>query len=421
MLFSVRLIYWLKILSKFVSLQLLIQVIGFTSGILIIRFLNKQEYAYYTIASTMQSAMNVLADSGLSSGVLALGGEVWQDRDRFSQLIRTAIGLKRYFAIIASLIISPILIWMLLNNGMALISAIAMAVVVLVGLNFQVATSLLSVVLRLHLQIDELQKTDLSVALLRLLLLGAISLIFLNANTAIFIGSLSFGLQFLFLRHLSGKYINTEAPINKLDRSRINKIVMVQIPNSIFYCIQGQITVLLISFFGHTNSVAEVGALSRLAMFFLIASSMMNSIVIPRFSRCQSPSRLRQLYVLIFGIYGIFYVVFLSTAVFFPNQLLWILGGQYINLQKELFLIIASATTQNFATILWNINRGKAWIDDSWLYIPLTIITQLLLLQWLDISDTRGAIVFGLISTIPTLLLAFYVAVKNLYIISSKP
>ena len=58
---------------------------------------------------------------------------------------------------------------------------------------------------------------------------------------------------------------------NPQDRQEILRLTKHLAANAVFYCFQGQITVFLISFFGHhVSSVAEVGALGRLAMIFAV-------------------------------------------------------------------------------------------------------------------------------------------------------
>jgi len=60
-----------------------------------------------------------------------------------------------------------------------------------------------------------------------------------------------------------------------------------QAPHSIYYCLQGQITVWLISIFGNADSVADVGALSRLAVVFSVLGALSSEIVFPAFARIQ--------------------------------------------------------------------------------------------------------------------------------------
>ena len=105
------------VVGKFAIVQAVVQVIGFLSGILLVRSLDQREYAYFTIANTMQGTINVLADIGISVGLVSIGGRVWQDRHRFGQLINTALGLRKKLGAIAIVIVTPILFAMLFRNG----------------------------------------------------------------------------------------------------------------------------------------------------------------------------------------------------------------------------------------------------------------------------------------------------------------
>src|SRR5262245_36353290 len=96
-LLSPRLKIWTGLLTRFLSLEALVQTVGFAAGVLLVRVLPKAEYAYFTIANTMQQTMNLLADNGISSGLTAIGGRVWNDRSRFGQLLSTAMRLRRVF------------------------------------------------------------------------------------------------------------------------------------------------------------------------------------------------------------------------------------------------------------------------------------------------------------------------------------
>jgi len=405
---SPHLIHRAKILSKFVSVQLVVQALGLGSGILLVRTFSKEEYAYFTLANSMQSAMNLLADSGVGSALLALGGKVWQDRQRFGQLINTALRVRLYLSIISVAVVTPILIWMLVSNGASIIYAIALAIVVIIGFNFQLNAGVLLVVPKLNLQIERMQNLDLISAVSRLIFLLIAYFTFLNAAVAVAIASLSFGLRNVLLRCWIVRSINLQASYNKQDEREILKVVKYQAPNTIFYCFQGQITVWLISLFGNVQSIAEVGALSRLGIIFSLMTSIMDSIILPRFSRCQSVNVLGKRYFQILGSYGLFAGMLVGVTFCFPKQFLWILGNQYSYLESEFTLIIISILIQSFASVLWSINTAKAWVHYSYLFIPTIIIAQIFLLLFLDISNTKGVIIFSFLSIIPTLFLNFY-------------
>src|SRR5712691_7780136 len=106
-----------KIVGNFAIVQAVVQIIGFLAGILLVRRLEQREYAYFTIANTMQGTINLLADIGISVGLVSIGGRVWHDRHRFGELVSTALRLRRRLGAVAILIITPVLYFMLVKNG----------------------------------------------------------------------------------------------------------------------------------------------------------------------------------------------------------------------------------------------------------------------------------------------------------------
>src|SRR5438552_14312462 len=108
-----RLIRSGRVVGSFVTVQVIVQMIGFLSGILLIRMLEQREYAFFTIANTMQGTLNLLADIGVSVGLVSIGGRVWQDRPCLSQLVSTALHLRRRLAFLAVIVVTPLLYFML--------------------------------------------------------------------------------------------------------------------------------------------------------------------------------------------------------------------------------------------------------------------------------------------------------------------
>jgi hypothetical protein len=58
----------------FASAQLVVQVLGFASGIALVQFMEPTQYGHYTLAVSMVGLASVLLDLGLSTAVLAQGG-----------------------------------------------------------------------------------------------------------------------------------------------------------------------------------------------------------------------------------------------------------------------------------------------------------------------------------------------------------
>src|SRR5260370_23739899 len=104
-------------ISNYALVQAAVQIIAFSSGILLVRWLPQREYAYFTIANAMQATLMLLADIGISTGLISIGGRVWQDRHRFGELINTGLAIRRRLSLAAVIIVAPILYSILAKNG----------------------------------------------------------------------------------------------------------------------------------------------------------------------------------------------------------------------------------------------------------------------------------------------------------------
>ena len=401
-----RLIRGGRVVGSFVAVQVIVQLVGFLSGILLIRILEQREYAFFTIANTMQGTLNLLADVGISVGLVSIGGRVWQERPRFSQLISTALHLRRRLAFVAAIAITPLLYFMLAKNGASLNYTALLTILVLIGLAIQLDVGVLGVIPRLCADIGVIQRIDLIGAIVRLTILVLLAFIFLNAGIAVTASTVVIFLQYLLLRRYSAGVIDFGAPQNAEDRTAMLGLIRSQAANAVFYCFQGQITIFLISFFARqSSSVAEVGALGRLAMIFVVLANLLANIFVPAFARCQERRQLRSLYFEIAGGVSLFCIVVIAAAATFPDQFLFVLGNKYAHLHRELLLMVGSAVLATLTGTFWSLNAAKAWVAGSWLYIPLTLLTQIALIPFTDFSNVRSVLMFNLLSSVPNLLL----------------
>ena len=316
-----RALHRARVVGSFAVVQAVVQVIGFLSGILLIRHLDQREYAYFTIANTMQGTLNVLADIGISIGLVSIGGRVWQDRHRFGQLVNTALGLRRKLGAVAIVLVTPIVYFMLAKNGASVGYTAILIAVLLFGLVVQLSIGVLSVVPRLRSDVGRIQTIDLTGALARFLALAGLMYLFLNGAVALAVGSATLLLQYWMLRRYVAGVVDLNAAENEEDRAAMRGFIRSQAANAVFFCLQGQITVFLISFFGkQVSSIAEVGALGRLAMIFAVLSHLLANVFAPAFARCQTRRKMRWQYLAIVGAVGCFSLVIVGAAAWFPGN-----------------------------------------------------------------------------------------------------
>jgi O-antigen/teichoic acid export membrane protein len=393
-------------IGNYALVQAAVQIIAFSSGILLVRWLPQREYAYFTIANSMQATLMLLADIGVSVGLVSIGGRVWQDRHRFGELVKTGLAVRKKLAAAAAIIVAPILYAMLVRNGASSVYTLSLIAFVLVGFSIQISVDIFSVVPRLRSDIGRIQKIDFTCAIVRLLLIAGLVYLFATAGLAVAIASASFFLQYFLLRSYAAKVVDLNASENAEDRHEIVRLIKSLSANTLFYCFQGQITVFLISFFARrAASVAEVGALGRLAMIFTVLTNLLINIFVPAFARCQDKRKLRYLYAAIVGGVILFSAGVLGGAAVFPDQFLFVLGSHYTHLHRELLLMISVAVISALSGTLWLLNASKAWVSGAWLYIPLTLVTQIALIPFTDFSSVAGVLIFNLISAAPSLLL----------------
>ncbi len=409
-----RALHRARIVGSFAFVQALVQIIGFGSGILLVRCMSQRDYAYFTIANTMQGTINLLADIGISVGLVSIGGRVWQDRHRFGQLVNTALGLRRKLGAVAMIVVTPIMFYLLVKNRAPMSYAAFLTAAVLAGISIQLSLGVLSVVPRLRSDVRRIQIIDFTGAAVRFLLLCALLFIFLDALVAVAVATAVLLLQFAMLRSYVSGVVDLTAGQNPEDRQEMLRLIKHLAANAVFYCLQGQITVFLISFFAQrANSVAEVGALGRLGMIFAVLTNLLTNIFAPAFARCQDARKLRWLYAAIVGGVAAFSLCIVAAAAFFPREFLFVLGNKYSHLHRELLLMVGGSVLAALAGTLWALNASKAWIAGSWLYIPLTLAAQIALIPVTDFTSVSSVLAFNLLSLVPSLFLNVWLSYRG--------
>jgi O-antigen/teichoic acid export membrane protein len=410
-----RVLGWLRLFAGYSFVQALAQGLGFLAGIIIVRHLSKEDYACFLIVNTIGPVLNLLSDSGINSSIAAIGGKFWQDDSRMGSLVRTAILLRRKLVALAVCVVTPILVWMLFRNQ-AGISMIGWLVpLTLLGIFAQINIGLLNAVLILRQQVGRMQTLAFAAVAPRLALIALLAACgLLNAPVTVAIGTLGLFIQYLLLESWIRPQVQWTAPPNPEYRRDILAIVKRQAPLTIYFCLQGQLGILLISIFGNVHRVAEVGALGRIGMIFTILSSTTSVLVVPRFARTQDPTRLRFLYPLMVAGFVGAVTVGVGLAWLAPGPLLWLLGAKYAQLESLVWLTMLAAGTAGLSGFLYLLNANKGWIPPAAAVIPAEIATQVLLCFCFDLSSVEGVLWIAALSPLTPGLINLAVGMRKL-------
>ncbi len=379
------------------SAQTVVQGLGFLCGILVVRLLPVEQYAFYTLANTMLGAMTILADGGISSGVLARGGQVWRDRERLGAVMATGLQLRRRFAVWSALVCLPLLGWLLWDKGAGWLTTSMVCLSVIPAFYAALSDTIYQVAPKLHQAVMPLQRNQMEVGAGRLLASGALLFVFPWAFVAILAAGIPRLIGNIRLRRISVVYADPGQRPDPQERTQMLKLVRRILPGSIFYCISGQITVWLISVFGTTAAVAQVGALGRFSLLLTLGSSVLSALVFPAFAKLPArrgvlAGRLSLIMAAVLGAMA----ASLALVYFASDPLLWILGESYRGLDHALVLSMGGACISTLSGIFFGLGAAREWPSHPALLIGLNVAFIVSGALLFDVSTLAGVLWFNI-------------------------
>jgi len=237
----------------------------------------------------------------------------------------------------------------------------------------------------------------------------------MSALLALLAGVAGNWFQMVFAASWVRENADSKALPNPLDQLELIHLSHKWIPNVIFACFQGQITLLILTLRGTPTGIADITALSRIAVLFAVFSSTFSSVLAPRFARCQEPAQYPRLYLLLIGGTAAVLMPITVLAWFLPGPFLWLLGDKYANLGHACGLVVATGCVSQLVSVMWSLNSSKAWIRvKSFFFIPAILGTQLLATFWLNLAQFEGVVKFNLLTTAAPLPLYILDAVRGM-------
>ena len=411
-----RLLEIAHVTSKAAPLQAIILGLGFCSGLLIIHILPPEDYALYIIAYSFLTTIIVITDSGIGSAVLAEGGKVWEDSTRLGRVITTGLELRKRFSLVAIAISLPTMALFLAHHGASWKQITLIELAILPLIYIQLSTDLLGVAPSLHQRISELQNIEFKATFLRFALV-LISLFTLPyVAVVIFVTGIATCYKLWNLRRISNSICDLSQPTDKVVKRNLYKVTKRMMPNAIYTCLSGTLSIWLISIFGNTESVAEVGAIERIARLLLVVMALFYLIIEPRFARLteSNPSLLRTRFLQIHFASWLVGAAIAFSIYLFPEPLVYLLGSHYENLTYEIQLrglvmglVFVANTTSSLAS-------ARAWIVPPVPLITGQIISQVIAILVFDCSTTAGVILIPIFPISVIIIMRTYYSLRSI-------
>ncbi|HCN78227.1 MAG TPA: hypothetical protein DIT13_13655 [Verrucomicrobiales bacterium] len=394
---------WASLSSQVAGMQMLVQGVSAVTGLLLIRAMEKDAYAWFTLAASMLATLHLLADGGTSTALTSIGGRVYQNAAEFSRLMADGRRMALRLALIGIVLSAPFFWHLYTRLGAPPVTTAALLGLAIVGMAPAIIATILGVSLRLHSRARQAQGAELFGACVRLLLCGGLLWVGWADARAMFAGTIFASLcQAWMLRKNTREY--TAPPrASTGHQSEITSFVRALYGNHIFFCLQGQIATWLIGWLAGVEQVADLGALSRLAVLFAAFGAPFTHLVAPSMARIQDTHILRRRFALAIGTAFAGTAVLLAAAAWKPGWFLWLLGEKYANLGPELTLALASQGVGMIAGICWGLMVVRGWVSHAWLNILLSCLGYVLGAAFMPLDTVAGVLKMNLLASMPLL------------------
>lgn len=375
-------------LAGTVAAQAGTQLLMFASGIVVVRTLSIEQYAYYTLANAALGIAAALSDSGMTTALIAQCGRVWQQPDRLGAVMAAGLALRRKVTLACIALLIPILVWFALRGSNSLAQALLLCIAVVPVFYATANVAVLEIPLRLHQRLKTLQLMQLISGAARLAFVALTCFIYPAAWLAVLSSLVPLWLLNRNLHERSSSLANFDVGYDAEARRKITAQVLRSLPGTIYYVFAGQLAVLLMTFFGTTEGVAQVGALGRIAIVVGFMQMIFHLIATPRYARIPETEtkKLLRLYLLLLGGVAAACVLAVLFAHFASGAVLFILGGKYGSLTSEVVVAVGAGAMSVLASAASAMAAVRGVVVSPLVSIPPSIAVQALLISLLPLD-----------------------------------
>lgn len=394
--------------------QVGVQGIGAVTGLMLVRWMPKDEYAWLTICGSLLATIGLLADGGIGTAITSMSGRVSGDKKALAEVADACLSVRNRLALLSLVLTLPPFFILFTRTEMSFGMAALVVGSAAVMLWPVTSSKFLPVTLRIAGELKSTQIMELSGVLLRCGLTAIVLVAGWRQVYPAFLATVaSIGLH-AWLASRGVTHVVGVASASEIQKAAVWGFVRALYANHIFFCVQGQIATWIVSFTSGVTEIADIGALARLTIFFSIFGSVFHYLVLPNVASTQCSRLLRTKFIVsISGTLGAVLLV-IAAAWLFPRPFLWILGGSYSHLTAELPLAFAAQGLGVMNSVIWTFMQVRGWVRLSWLNIPLTLGGYVLGVLVADLTTVSGVLLMSGVSLLPPLLWALCYAWGNL-------
>jgi O-antigen/teichoic acid export membrane protein len=419
---------WIGILSAYFTAQSLTQLAGLAAGLLLVRFMPVQQFALYTLATSVVSFFAFASDLGSTSSLLYFYQRAAKTGEDFQPYLAAVLSLRRLAFLLGAAAVLLAFPRSAAAKGFGLGDVAAVTAALLLCVWFQIASSVRVLAARLNGQYGRAYRAEVAGGSVRL----AVALAMVAASLLrAWLGMLGSAVASAVTAALAGltptaphpaapaaTAAGAAAPTTATAavqlgpyRRQILRYLVPSLPGALYFSIQGPLVVWLAATFGAARNIAEVGALGRLGLIVGMFSGLTGMVLLPRLAHIVDDRLYRRRFLQYGGLLLALALALLAVAVLIPGTLLLILGSQYASLHRELMLVIASAGLTLLGGYVVSVNFARSWNRWETLAVLLYVAAQAGFVALLPLGTTAGVLLFNLYSAAAGLLLQLAITV----------
>ena len=395
---------WARSLFVVGGTQAFVQLLGFVVGLAVLRSLTPEQYGLYGLAYSALGASIVLSDGGIAAAMLSIGARDWQNPERIKVVYQEALRLRIRQSILGLAIALLLLLSFLVKQKTDVINSLAITLCTIPIFYASLSGQLLGTILSLRQQIGQIQSVQVLVAAARLLFFMAILAFAPYAWCALLLTALTQWGANLRLRRIANDVLEQNCPPDPEVGKAYKALIRRTLPGAFYYAFSGQINILLLSFFGTTEALAQVFAVGRIAMIVNIVQAVFDILIVPRFARLEISTLAVTRFVQVQILLAAATAVLLGGTRLFPNAIEWLGGSNYSGLQAEFSVAILGASLSLWAAICGKLLQARGWVLRPEIWIPTDLLVRIVVAANVDLSSAMGIL---LINVYPSAALLF--------------
>ena len=390
---------WAGVFSSYFATQGLTQATGLAAGLLLVNFLPVGEFAFYTLATSVLTFFFFTTDLGSTSSLLYFFHDSAKKEKPFEPYVAALFSLRRTAFVLGAVGIVAIFPLVAMGEGYGGAEVALATAAVLTAVWFQMEAGIRILALRLGGRYGPSYLAEMASGVARLVLAAGMVAGGLRYGwLAMATTALAAALMALLTRRAYASAHWTTGEIAG-QRRAIVRYLLPTLPGAAYYSVQGPLIIWLAATFGSTTTIAEAGALGRLALVLSIFSGLTSVIFLPRLARIADERTYRRRFGQ-FGGFLLFLVAALLAAAWLrPGAFLILIGPHYDGLNRELLLAVAGAGVSLLGGYVVGVNVARSWTRWTSGAVVLLIATQAVLVAVLPLDTTAGVLAFGLMST----------------------